>query len=137
VIAAGGIADARGVAAALTLGAEAVQIGTAFLAVEESAAAPAHKELILDGRGGHTRLTRAFTGRLARGVVNQAMDELGEDVLPFPYQSYLVRPFTVAARAQGRTDISALWAGQAANLVRHRGAATLLDELIAGVIAQS
>jgi nitronate monooxygenase len=133
VIAAGGIADARGIVAALTLGAEAVQIGTAFLAVEESAALPAHKELLLDGRGGHTRLTRAFTGRLARGVVNRAMDELGTDVLPFPYQAYLVRPFTVAARAQDRTDISALWAGQAANLVRHRRAAGLLDALIAGV----
>ena len=128
VIAAGGIADARGVRAALTLGAEAVQIGTAFLATDESAAAPAHKELLLDGRGGHTRLTRAFTGRLARGIVNQAMDELGADVLPFPYQAYLVRPLTVAAREQGRTDISALWAGQAANLVRHRRAErTLLD----------
>jgi nitronate monooxygenase len=131
VIAAGGIADRRGVAAALTLGAEAVQIGTAFLATDESAASPAHKELILDGRGGHTRLTRAFTGRLARGVVNQAMDELGEDVLPFPYQSYLLRPFTIAAREQGRTDISALWAGQAANLVRHRRAAELLEALTA------
>jgi nitronate monooxygenase len=133
VIAAGGIADARGIVAALTLGAEAVQIGTAFLAVEESAALPAHKELLLDGRGGHTRLTRAFSGRLARGVVNRAMDELGTDVLPFPYQSYLLRPFTVAAREQGRTDISALWAGQAANLVRHRRAAELLDALISGV----
>jgi nitronate monooxygenase len=132
VIAAGGIADARGVEAAQALGAEAVQIGTAFLATDESAAAPAHKELILDGRGGHTRLTRAFTGRLARGVVNQAMDELGEDVLPFPYQAYLVRPFTVAARRQDRTDISALWAGQAANLVRHRRAAELLSALTPG-----
>jgi nitronate monooxygenase len=135
VIAAGGIADARGVVAALTLGAEAVQIGTAFLVTEESAAAPAHKQLLLDGRGGHTRLTRVFTGRLARGVVNRAMDELGPDVLPFPYQAYLLRPFTIAARAQDRTDISALWAGQAASLVRHRRAADLLDALTAGVTA--
>jgi nitronate monooxygenase len=135
VIAAGGIADARGVVAALTLGAEAVQIGTAFLATEESAAARAHKALILEGGAAHTRLTRAFTGRLARGVVNVAMEELADDFLPFPYQAYLVRPLTVAARAQGRTDISALWSGQAAGLVRHRHAAELLDALIAGVNA--
>ncbi len=138
VIAAGGIADARGIVAALALGADAVQIGTAFLATAESAASPAHKALLLEGGGGHTRLTRAFTGRLARGVVNRAMEELDaapDAIEPFPYQGYLLRPIAMAAFQQGRADNSALWAGQAAGLVRHAGARELIDSLVAGVEA--
>jgi nitronate monooxygenase len=135
VIAAGGIADARGVAAALTLGAEAVQIGTAFLATEESVAMPEHKALLLADGVAHTRLTRVFSGRLARGIVNRAMDELGPEFLPFPYQAYLTRPLSAAAREQGRADSSALWAGQGTGLVRHRRAAELFDALVSGVSA--
>ncbi len=135
VIAAGGSADARGIVAALALGAEAVQIGTAFLATAESAAAPAHKALLLEGKAAHTELTRAFTGRLARGVVNRLMDELGGEVEPFPYQAYLLWPVTAAARAEDRAEGLALWSGQAAGLVRHAGARELIDALVAGVDA--
>ena len=73
VIAAGGIADARGIAAAFALGAEGVQMGTVFLACEESGAPPVHREAILSGRAGRTALTRGFTGRLARGIDNELL----------------------------------------------------------------
>src|SRR5689334_11092897 len=76
VIAAGGIADARGVVAALVLGAEAVQMGTVFLACEESGASPLHRETLRGKNAGHTALTRGFTGRLARGIHNRLLEEL-------------------------------------------------------------
>ena len=94
VIAAGGIADARGVIAALALGAEAVQIGTAFLACEESGAGRLHREALRGPDAGHTGLTRGFTGRLARGIRNRLMEELdrsGTELLPYPLQRGLVR----------------------------------------------
>ena len=89
VIAAGGIADGRGVAAALALGADGVQIGTAFLACEESNAPPAHREALLGSRAAHTVLTRAFSGRLARGLRNTLADALenrSASFLPYPLQ---------------------------------------------------
>ena len=125
VVAAGGIADARGIAAALVLGAGGVQIGTAFLACEESNAPPAHKAAILSARPGSTRLTRGYTGRLARGLQNR----LGEIILsaghwlPYPLQGELMRGMRTAAAAAGRTDLMVLWSGQAASLVTHRRAA--------------
>src|SRR5438874_752704 len=79
VIAAGGIADARGVIAALALGAEAVQMGTAFLTCEESGASRIHREALLQGRAEFTGLTKAFTGRLARGIQNRLMSELEQE----------------------------------------------------------
>ena len=110
-----------------------MQIGTAFLVTEESAAAPAHKELLLDGRGGHTRLTRAFTGRLARGIVNRAMDELaaGRPAVPVPG----LPGAAAAPRPRGsRAGPTSPRCGPVrhANLVRHRHAADLLDALIDG-----
>ena len=87
VIAAGGIADGRGIAAAFALGAQAVQIGTAFLACEESGASEAHRKALLSGKAGQTALTRGFTGRLARGIKNQLMDTMnasGVEILPYP-----------------------------------------------------
>src|SRR3984957_6107442 len=78
VIAAGGIADARGIAAAFALGAEGVQMGTVFLACEESVAHPLHREAILSGKAGHTSLTRGFTGRLARGIHNKLLQSLNQ-----------------------------------------------------------
>jgi len=134
VVAAGGIADARGIVAALALGAEGVQIGTAFLATEQSGAPAAHKEALFSAAARRTRLTRAFTGRLARGIGNRMIDELGPNdprIAPFPYQARLVRPLREAALAQGRTDVLALWSGQAAPLLRHRDAGSLLDDLLA------
>ena len=118
VIAAGGIADARQVAAAFALGADAVQIGTAFLATRQSAAAPEHRRALAHGDR-HTRLTSAFTGRLARALATElAIDEIA----PFPYQAWLMRPL-----------LRAHWAGQSARLVRpDRDAVELLEELAAG-----
>jgi nitronate monooxygenase len=125
VIAAGGIADARGVAAALALGAEGVQIGTAFLATDESGARPEHKAALLDGAR-RTTLTRAFSGRLARGIPNRLCDGVAFE--PYPYQSYLLRPILQAARA----DLVAMWCGQGAPLLGHRSAAALVAALAAG-----
>jgi nitronate monooxygenase len=85
VIAAGGIGDARGVVAALVLGADAVQLGTAFLAREESGASRLHREALLGKQAGHTALTRGFMGRVARGIHNRLMEELnrkGTGILP-------------------------------------------------------
>src|ERR1700692_4842651 len=93
VIAAGGIGDARGVVAAMALGADAVQLGTAFLACEESGASRLHRDALLGKHAGHTALTRGFTGRLALGIDNRLMEELnrkGTEILPYPLQRGLV-----------------------------------------------
>ncbi len=119
VIAAGGIADARGIVAALVLGAEAVQMGTAFLACEGSGASPLHRQVLRGKKAGHTALTKGFTGRLARGIHNRLLEELnqaGTPVLPYPLQRRLVRNLAIPAEAAGRSDLLALWAGQSANL---------------------
>ena len=119
VIAAGGIADARGVIAAFALGAEAVQIGTAFLACEESGASEIHREALLKGEARRTGLTKGFTGRLARGIQNRLMDELnreGTPILPYPLQRALVRNVSLAAESAGRSDLMPLWAGQSASI---------------------
>jgi nitronate monooxygenase len=119
VIAAGGVADARGVIAALALGAEAVQMGTAFLACEESGASLLHRQALRGIRGGHTALTKGFTGRLARGIHNRLLEELnreGTAILPYPLQRRLVRNLAIPAEAAGESDLLPLWAGQSANL---------------------
>jgi nitronate monooxygenase len=119
VIAAGGIADARGVIAALALGAEAVQMGTVFLACEESGASPLHRQALREKKAEHTALTNGFTGRLARGIHNRLLEELNEEgttILPYPLQRGLVRNLAIPAEAAGRSDLLPLWAGQSANL---------------------
>ena len=134
VVAAGGIADARGIVAALALGAEGVQIGTAFLATDQSGAPQAHRDALHGPEARRTCLTRAFTGRLARGIPNRMVDEFGlgdARIAPFPYQAHLVRPLRDAALAQGRTDVLALWSGQAAPLLSERDAVSLLHTLLA------
>lgn len=133
VIAAGGIADGRGVAAALVLGADAAQIGTAFLACEESGAHPLHRETLFREEAATTALTRAFTGRVARGISNcfaNQMKSHGAEILPYPVQSWALAPLRAAAVAQGRTDLINLWAGQSASLLRHRKAETLFASLV-------
>src|SRR4029077_6623639 len=100
VIAAGGIGDARGAIAALALGAEAVQIGTAFLACEESGASRLHRQALRGKKAGHTALTKGFTGRLARGIHNGLLEELnqpGTEILPYPLQRGLVRNLSMVA----------------------------------------
>jgi nitronate monooxygenase len=119
VIAAGGIADARGVIAALALGAEAVQMGTVFLACEESGASLLHRQALRGKKAGHTALTKGFTGRLARGIHNRLLEELNQEgtaILPYPLQRRLVRNLAIPAEAAGRSDLLPLWAGQSANL---------------------
>lgn len=133
VIAAGGIVDARGIRAALALGAQAVQIGTAFLACDESGTTDAHRDLLFSERAQHTTLTRAFTGRLARGMRNRWTDEMAPriDALPpFPVTSWFVSKLRPAAVAAGRTDLVSLWSGQIAPNLRHRHAAALMTSLL-------
>jgi len=119
VIAAGGIAEARGVIAALALGAEGVQMGTVFLACEESGASLLYRQALRGKEAGHTALTKGFTGRLARGIHNRLLQELNQEgtaVLPYPLQRSLVRNLAIPAEAAGRSDLLPLWAGQSANL---------------------
>jgi len=136
VIAAGGIADARGVIAALALGAEAVQIGTVFLACEESGAGVLHRQTLREKKAGHTALSKGFTGRLARGIHNRLLEELnqpGTEILPYPLQRGLVRNLSTAAEAAGRSDLLPLWAGQSANLSTCINVSTFLSSLVAEV----
>src|SRR6266446_87494 len=133
VIAAGGIGDARGVIAALALGAEAVQMGTAFLACEESGAGVLHREALRGRKAGHTALTKGFTGRLARGIHNRLIEELnkpGTEILPYPLQRGLVRSLSIAAEAAGRPDLLPLWAGQSASLSPGTDTSAFLRSLV-------
>jgi nitronate monooxygenase len=134
VIAAGGIADRRGFAAALALGAGAVQVGTAFLATGESAAVPAYRAVLRSPAAAQTVLTRALSGRLARGIPNRIIAELEEagSIAPFPVQNWLTGRFRPEAAKQGTTELMSLWAGQSAPLLRHNTAAEVLAELLAG-----
>jgi nitronate monooxygenase len=136
VIASGGIMDGRGIAAALALGASAVQLGTAFLTCDEAGIPDAYKQAILAAREHETRLTRAFSGRPARGIVNRFMTEVErgappEAILPFPLQNALTRPLRTAAARQGRAEFLSLWAGQGLRLARRLPAARLVAELAA------
>lgn len=138
VIAAGGIADVRGIWAAIALGAQGVQIGTAFLACEESGASPAHRALLHAAERDETVLTRVFTGRLARGIRNRFTDDMAgieAELPPWPVQSWLVGSLKAAAIAQGRTDLISLWAGQCVPLVRFKSAEALFNDLIFGLQA--
>ena len=133
VIASGGIMDGRGIVAALALGAGAVQMGTAFLTCHEAGIPDAYKEAILTAHEDETRLTRAFSGRPARGIVNRFMTEIdstSECILPFPLQNALTRPLRSAAAKQGRAEFLSLWAGQAVRLARRQSAADLIARLV-------
>ena len=133
VVAAGGIGDARGIVAAFALGAEGVQMGTAFLACEESGAKALHREALLSGQAKQTALTRGFTGRLARGIKNRLLDELNQnniEILPYPLQRALVRHLSIPAEKAGRPELLPLWAGQSANLSQCTNVRALLDELV-------
>lgn len=131
VIAAGGIADGRGIAAALTLGASAVQIGTAFLACAESATSQIHRNKIFSSDARYTGLTRAFSGRLARGIRNRFMNELSErELAPYPIQNWLTGPLKAAAIQQQRPELMSLWCGQSAPLLTHTHALALVEDLV-------
>jgi len=136
VIASGGIMDGRGIAAALALGASGVQMGTAFLTCEEAGIPEAYKQAILGARESDTRITRAFSGRSARGIVNRFMTEVeraggAEAILPFPLQNSLTRPLRAAAAKAGRAEFLSLWAGQGVSMARRGSAAELVARLAA------
>jgi nitronate monooxygenase len=132
VVASGGIMDGRGIAAALALGAGAAQLGTAFLTCDEAGVPDAYKQAILDAHEDETRVTRAFSGRAARGIVNRFMREVDAagDVLPFPLQNSLTRPLRTAAAKQGRAEFLSLWAGQGVRMARRQTAADLVAALV-------
>jgi len=133
VIASGGIMDGRGIAAALILGAAGVQLGTAFLRTPESGASAAYREALAHARDDATVITRAFSGRPARGLVNRFIEEMAPveaDLPPFPVQNALTRDIrTAAARAGDREGLS-LWAGQGVPMSRDLPAAELVRQLM-------
>lgn len=131
VIAAGGIADRRGALAAFALGAEAVQVGTAYLLTPEAKVSAVHREALRSAEEA-TAITNLFTGRPARGIVNRLMTELGplSDLAPaFPTAGTALAPLRAAAEAAGRGDFSPLWAGQAFRLAKPMSAAALTRSL--------
>lgn len=132
VIAAGGIADAAGVAAAMTLGAAGVQIGTAYLLCPEATTSRVHRAALKSTGSQHTALTNLFSGRAARGIVNRLMKELGplsERAPPFPLAAAAVAPLRQRAESEGSADFSPLWSGQNASRCREIPAAQLTREL--------
>jgi nitronate monooxygenase len=134
VIAAGGIADARGVRAALALGAAAVQVGTAYLLCPEATTSAVHRAALKSAAARHTCLTNAFTGRLARGIVNRLIREVGpiSPTAPaFPLAASAIAPLRARAESQGSGDFSPLWSGQNATGCRELPAAQLTQELAA------
>lgn len=134
VIAAGGIADAKGVAAAIALGAVGVQIGTAYLLCPEATTSPVHRAALKSGAASHTSLTNIFTGRPARGIVNRIMRELGpiSGAAPaFPLATSAIAPLRARAEGQGSSDFSPLWSGQNASGCKDVPAAQLTRELAA------
>lgn len=138
VVAAGGIMDARGMLAAFALGAAGVQMGTAFLPCPESGAHPEHKRILMSAADSDMAVTRAFSGKPARGVRNRFMVEIGEGgdrIAGYPAQNALTRPLRTAAAGAGRAEFLSLWAGQAAALARPLPAGALVGKLAADVRA--
>jgi nitronate monooxygenase len=134
IIAAGGIMDGRGMVAALTLGADAVQLGTRFLACRESTAHPAYKARLLAAKETDTAITRAFSGRPARGVENRFMRSLreaGVAPLPFPVQNRMTGEIRTAASRLHDSESMALWAGQGVAMLTHEeGAAEIVAKIM-------
>jgi nitronate monooxygenase len=138
VIAAGGIADGRGIAAAFTLGAAAVQVGTAFLLSPESLIGGAHRTALHEEAAEHTAFTNLFTGGLARGLPTRLTDELGwvrPEAPPYPLASAALLPIAKAANARGETGFQPMWAGQAARLAPALPAAELVELLARDALA--
>ena len=130
VVASGGIMDGRGIAAALALGASAVQMGTAFLTCEEAGVCEAYKAAVLGAHETDSVVTEAFSGRPARGVRNRFIAEMANvEPLPFPYQNSLTRPMRAAASAQENADYLSLWAGQGVRLARRKSGRDLVRAL--------
>lgn len=131
VVASGGIMDGRGIAAALALGASAVQMGTAFLTCDEAGVVPAYRDALLAANETDTALTSAFSGRMARGVRNRFLSEMADhDPLPFPIQNALTRPMRAASAAAGNAEFLSLWAGQGVPMARRLSARELMAQLV-------
>lgn len=133
IIAAGAIADGRAVASMLVLGADGVQVGTAFLACEESGASETQRKAMFSKEVRETVLTRVFSGRLARSIRNHFTDTMAAhecDAAPYPIQGWMTGQLKAAAIAQDRADLMSLWAGQAVPLLRHRRATDLFADLV-------
>jgi len=133
IIAAGGIANGKGIAAALALGADAAQIGTAFLACDESNALPIHREMLFSDASKYTTLSRAYTGRLGRGIISRIAKEMigkEENILPFPLQTTLISPLRKAALDQQKWDMILFWGGQISPILKHKKAKDLMHSLI-------
>jgi len=134
IVAAGGIADAKGVAAAMALGAAGVQIGTAYLLCPEATTSPVHRAALKSEAARHTALTNLFTGRPARGIVNRIMKELGPISLAppaFPLATAAIAPLRAKAESQGSGNFSPLWSGQNASGSKEVPAAELTRQLAA------
>ncbi len=139
VIAAGGIADARGIVAAFALGASAVQIGTAYMLTPEAKVTAAHRRALRSARDDGTRITNLFTGRPARGIVNRLMRDLGaiNPAAPsFPLAAGALLPLKAKAEAAGSGDFTNLWSGQAASLAKEMPAAALTRHLAVSALAK-
>lgn len=133
IIAAGGIATGKGVAAALALGADAAQVGTAFLATDESNALPIHRQMLFSDAAKYTMLSRAYTGRLGRGIRSTiAMEMIGreDEVLPFPLQTTFMSAMRKASIEQEKWDMILFWGGQIAPILKHTKAKELMNSLI-------
>jgi nitronate monooxygenase len=140
VIAAGGIADARGIVAALALGASAVQIGTAYLFCPETNLPRVHLEALNGAADDDTMITNVFTGRPARGIVNRIMREQGPlsaATPPFPLAAAALAPLKAKSEAAGSGDFTNLWSGQAVRLARRSVPAGQLTQLLAREALQS
>jgi nitronate monooxygenase len=130
LVATGGIATGGAIAAVLCAGARAAQVGTAFLRAPEAGTAAAHRDALASDRA--TGLTRAFTGRLARGIHNRFMDEHADAPLAYPELHHLTSPLRKAAREAGDAESINLWAGEAHALAAERPAAEILRDLACG-----
>lgn len=134
VIAAGGIADGRGVAAAAMLGASGVQLGTSFLTCIESEIASVYKDTLMKSNGEDSEMTRAFSGRPARGITNRyinLMRHLDGELPDFPLMNTLSGPLKTASAKQGNADFMSLWAGQSVGLTREKSISEFVEQLVA------
>jgi nitronate monooxygenase len=130
VVAAGGIMDGRGVAGVLALGADAAQLGTAFLLCPEAGTSEPYRRAVREATGSDTVITRAFSGKPARGLANRMTRELaGAELPPYPVMNALTRPLRRAAAAAGRPELLSLWAGQGVPLARELPAAEIVRAL--------
>lgn len=134
VIAAGGIADSRGVKAALALGADGVQIGTAFLATQESGTSQIHREKLFSEEARYTTLTKVFTGRLSRGIKNRLTEELKdyqEKLAPYPLQGKITGQLgAYASQTELNPELKSFWAGQAAPVLKHHHAESFIAAIL-------